>query len=435
MRHSLKWLVFLMTILLLVASGCSKQGAGDQNPSEAAPITDKGAETAAPDKNKTEVKIRFATWDSGDLLKIQQAIAKKFEEAHPGIKVQVEAYGDGFDQKLAASIGANDAPDVMYMWDFPTYYPNLEPLDELIATDASLQEDDFYPGLFNYVKIDNQKYGIPAGFTTRVMYYNKKLFDEAKIPYPQEGWTWQEFQEIAGKLSDPSKKQYGFAVRAENDPYDLQGIIWSNGGNFISPDGTAIEGYMNGAETVEAIQMLGDMIKNKSAIVVGGKNQQSGDDIFKANKIAMWESGIWPLNGFKEAKIDVGTVVMPAFPGKPVRGVVAESAVSIYKNSKHKQEAWEFVKFYASEEAIKMRTSDLPVRKSVVSNMKLDQDPIYQPFYRMLEASDDTPAFLLNPKWKEIDRNLTSAISAVMLGQDAQKSLDTAVKDSLKFLK
>ncbi len=421
--------MLLVTTAILSASflaaGCSKPASEPQNGAT-------GAQTPAPGK---QVTLRFATWDTGDLLKIQETIARQFEAKHPGVKVQVEAYGDGFDQKLAASIGANNAPDVMYMWDFPTYYQNLEPLDAMMAADAGLKPDDFYPGLFNYVKIDGKTYGMPAGFTTRVMYYNKKLFDEANVPYPKAGWTWDDFKETAKKLTNPAKKQYGFGVRAENDPYDLQGVIWSNGGSFISPDGKSIEGFMNGKETAEVLQMFGSLIKEKTAVIVGGKNQQSGDDIFKAGKIAMWESGVWPLDGFKEAKIDVGTVIMPAFPGKKLKGVIAESAVSISKSSKNKEMAWEFVKYYASDEAIKLRTSDLPVRKSVVAEKKLDQDPLYQSFYNMLEACDDTPAFLLNPKWNEVNRNLTSAINTIMLGQNAKDSLDKAVKDSEKFFK
>ncbi|WP_442601296.1 ABC transporter substrate-binding protein [Paenibacillus sp. KN14-4R] len=437
MKKRLIMAVSLLSMVAVVGAGCNSKATDGKADATKAPSDNKAAATSTPDAGKKggKVTLRFATWDSSDLLSIQQTIAKNFEALHPDIKVQVEAYSDGFDQKLAASIGANDAPDVMYMWDFPTYYKNLEPLDELIKTDESLKVDDFYPGLFNYVKIEGKTYGMPAGFTTRVMYYNKKLFDAANVPYPKEGWTWDEFKETAKKLTNPSKKQFGFGVRAENDPYDLQGFVWSNGGSFVSPDGKTIEGFMNGKETIDVIQMFGDLVKEKTATIAGGKNQQSGDDIFKANRMAMWESGIWPLNGFKEAKIDVGTVVMPAFPGKPLKGVVSESAVSMYKNSKHKKEAWEFIKYYASSDAIKLRKSDLPVRKSVVAELKYDQDPQYQPFFKMIEKSDNTPAFLLQPKWNEINRGLTSAIDAVMQGQNAKSSFDTAVKDSMKFLK
>lgn len=425
MKKKMSWiaLVSVMTLMASLLAACG--GSGGTGASKEPDGNSSGAATT----------LRFATWDTGDALKIEQEIAKKFEESHPGTKVQVEAYADGFDQKLAAGFGAANPPDVMYMWDFPTYHQSLEPLDSYASKDEDLNIDDFYQGLFNYGKIDNQLYGIPAGFTTRVVYYNKKMFDDAGIAYPSDGWTWTEFQEIAQKLTDKSKKQYGFGVRAENDTYDLQGFVWSNGGSFISEDGTTIEGYMNSKETAEAIQMLGDMLKNGSAVLTGGKGQQSGEDIFKAGKIAMWESGIWPLESFREAGIDVGTVEMPAFEGKPVKGVLAESALSIAKDSKNKDLAWEFIKFYVSDEAIKMRVADLPVRVSVVNELKKDQDPLYKPYYTMLERSDNTPAFLLNPKWNEVNRQLSAAVESAMFGSDAQEVLNQAVKDSERYLK
>lgn len=413
--------MFLVFILLFALAACSDNQSSS------------GSDQEAKD-SKGKTTLRFATWDSGEALKIQEAIAKKFEEKNPNVKVQVEAYGDGFDQKLAASFGAKNPPDVMYMWNFPAYFQSLEPLDHFIKSDAEMDMNDFYQGLFNYSSMYGKVFGMPAGFTTRVVYYNKDLFDAAGIPYPKDGWTWDDFKATAKKLSDPAKKQYGFGVRPEPDTYDLQGFVWSNGSSFISEDGKKINGYMNSPETIESIKMFGDMVKDKSAVLVGGKNQQSGDDIFKAGKLAMWESGIWPLEGFKEAKVNFGTIEMPAFNGKPVKGVIASSAVSIAKDSKHKELAWKFVKFYSSAEAIKMRTADLPVRISVVKEMKTDQDALISPFYKMLERSNDTPAFLLNKNWDEINRNLSAAINAIMLGQDADKLMNKAVKDSEKYI-
>jgi multiple sugar transport system substrate-binding protein len=278
-------------------------------------------------------------------------------------------------------------------------------------------------------------YGMPAGFTTRVVYYNKDLFDKAHIPYPKDGWTWDDFKQISKKLSDPSQKQYGVGLVPEPDTYDLQGLVWSNGGSYISNDGKKIKGVMNSPETIDALSVLSDLLKDKSAVLVGGKNQQSGDDIFKSGKIAMWETGVWPLQGFKDAKINFGTVEVPSFGSKPTKGVIAASAVSIAKDSKHKDLAYKFVKFYSSAEAIKMRTSDLPVRISVVKQMNMQQDPLLSPFYKMLERSTNTPAFLLNKNWNDINRNLSSAINAIMLGQNPKELLNQAVTDSEKYMK
>ncbi len=418
--------VFLLALSVVLA-GCSNN--------DLASGTSDGNSDSGDKKSNEKVTLRFATWDSGEALKLQQEIAKKFEAENPGVKVQVEPYSDGFDQKLAASFGAKNPPDVMYMWNYTEYYKSLEPLDHFIEQDSEINIDDFYEGLFNYSSVNNQTYGLPLGFTTHVVYYNKDLFDKAGVPYPKDGWTVEDFKEKAEKLTNVDKRQYGFGVEAEPDPYDIQGYVWSNGGSFISPDGKKIEGYMNSPETVGAIQMLGDLVKDKKAVLVGGNKQQSGDDIFKAGKIAMYESGIWPLKGYQEAGINFGTVEIPSFDGKPVKGIINTSAISMAKDSKNKDLAWEFIKFFVSPEAIKMRTSDLPVRKSVVQETKVAEDPLYEPFYTMLERSSDTPAFLLNENWSEVKRNLSLAINATMLGKDAEKYLNKAVKDSKKFLK
>ncbi|WP_409176374.1 ABC transporter substrate-binding protein [Brevibacillus fortis] len=426
-----KWMAAGMALLLAVVAGCSQaQPAGTDGTSN-----NTGTTTPASSDKKETVTLRFATWDTDQMLKIQQDIAKQFEQKNPGVKVQVEAYADGFDQKLVAAFGAKNPPDVMYMWDFPTYHASLEPLDEYVKKDPSVAIDDFYQGLLNYNRFDGKLFGLPAGFSTRVVFYNKKLFNEANVPLPTDDWTWDDFKSAAKQLTVRDKKQYGFAVRSEPDTYDLQQFVWSNGSSFISPDGKTIEGYMNSKETAEALQIFSDLTKDKSALLVGGKNQQSGNDLFKAGKLAMYDNGVWSLESYKKANVDFGTVVMPQFPGKSGKGVIATSSVSIAKDSKNKELAWEFLKFFVSSDAIKMRTSDLPVRISVVQEKKLDQDPLYAPFYKTLEQSTDTPAFLLNPHWNEINRNLSAAVNAIMMGQNAEELLNKAVKDSQKFLK
>ena len=106
------------------------------------------------------------------------------------------------------------------------------------------------------------------------------------------------------------------------------------------------------------------------------------------------------------------------------------------KDGKNKELAYEFIKFFSSAEAIKMRTSDLPVRISVVEEMKMEEDPLVSPFYKMLERSEKHAGiFLLNENWSEINRNLSAAVNAVMLGQDAEELLNKAVKDSEKYMK
>ncbi len=373
-----------------------------------------------------EKVLRFATWDTGESLKYQQDIAKKFEKANPGVKVQVEAYADGFEDKLAASFGAKNPPDVMYMWNYPDYYKSLEPLDDYVNKDSSFKTtfDDFYTNILNYHKFKNTTYGFPIGFTTRVIYYNKKLFQETGVPLPTSGWTWEQFSDAAKKLSNPEKKQYGFVLSSKKNSYAFQEYVWSNGSSFISPDGKKVDGYMNSSKTQEILNGFQHMIDENSAIV-----SDKVTESFKSGKIAMIENGIWPLEDFKKAGMDFGTAEIPSFHGQPSKGVIHSAGIAMAKDSKEKDLAWKFIKYFVSAEAAEMRKTDMPVLKSVVSEQSHKNDQLLSTFYTMLERSSDTPGFLLTNKWTEVDKKLDYAISSVLLGQNsADKALNEAVK-------
>lgn len=381
--------------------------------------------------------LRFATWDSDESLAIEEAIAKKFEEAHPGVKVQVEPYGDGFDQKLTAAMGAGSPPDVMYMWNFPSYKDSLLPLDDLIAKDAAeLNLADIPQGLLNTAKIDGKTYGLPVGFTTHVVFYNKDMFAAAGVPEPKAGWTWDDLRADAAKFRNKDQKVYGFAVDAKPDPYDFEQFLWSDGTKYISDDGKTIDGYMNSPEAVEVLTMFADMLKTEQAVGLNIGDDTSGSTLFKGGKIAMYQSAMWSKSGLDESGMHYGVAPMPTFGSKPVHSAIDASAISIAKDTKEPDLAWEFVKFFSSPEAVKMRTNDLPVRTSVVKEKGMDQDPMYKPFFDILAVSNrETHAFLKNPNWGRIQDNLAKAIEATMIDQgNAKEHLDEAVAASARFL-
>ena len=198
--------------------------------------------------------LRFATWNtSPESIAVNQAIATKFEAAHPGVKVQVELYGDGFDDKLTAAMGAGNAPDVMYMWNFPAYYQSLMPLNDLIARDAApLDLADIPESLMKISVIGGNTYAMPVGFTSQVVFYNKDMFAAAGLAEPAAGWTWADLRTDAAKFRNAETKTYGFAVDAKPDPYDFEMFYWSNGTKYISDDGKTLA-VVRGAWTADMV--------------------------------------------------------------------------------------------------------------------------------------------------------------------------------------
>ena len=107
--------------------------------------------------------------------------------------------------------------------------------------------------------------------------------------------------------------------------------------------------------------------------------------------------------------------------------------VSVDESDEDKRKA-EFDKAVV-EEAAKLRVADLPVRKSLVEKFEILNDPMMAPFYKMLETSDNTPAFLLNKNWKEVQRNLAMALENILIGNtDAKTGLTDVVNKSEHLL-
>lgn len=358
--------------------------------------------------------LRFATWDSNQALAIQRQIAAKFEARYPDVRVQIEAYGSGFPLKIAAAFGAGNAPDVMYMWDFPSYAKSLEPLDAWIQQDRSFDASDILPALQLYSRYQGQTYGIPAGFTSRVMYYNKDMFDAAGLPYPADEWSWQEFAELASGLRHVGKRQYGYAISLALDLYDFQSFFWSAGTSMLSPDGKQITNYFNSAAAKAMFTMFLSMQEKQQMLVLGVAESQSLRDLFLSDKVAMLDAGISLKADLEKQGKRFGITSLPRFANLPVKTAVSISALAIARSSQHKDLAWQFIRFYTSQEAMLMRANiDLPVLKSLAQSPRFAQDKLIQPFYRAMQANDQVPAFLLNPRWARAQDRLELAIQQI----------------------
>lgn len=380
----------LMLSAMTVITGC---GGNDKDSAE------KGGKT----------KIRFASWDVAEDVDRQQAIVDKFNEAHEDIEVTLEAYGGDFDTKISAGMGSGDTPDVMYMWNYPAYYEGLEPLDEYIEGEGEGYKSNFYDTLWNYNSIDGEIYGIPVGFTTHTLFYNKDLFAEAGVAEPTNDWTWEDLQAAAKTISEKTEAK-GFAFQMKPDPYDFEMYLWSNGTAYCDEEG-GMDGYINSAESAEVFQMFQDMEKEGYAIAT----EKSGTDEFRSGQAAMYVYGSWSINTLNEDGMNYGVVNIPSFGKEPSVSILSSSGVAMSKDSKNKEAAWEFIKFWTNEDNNKERIGlELPVLNSVVESEGIMDQPEYAPFYTMLEQSaGHTPASFIIEEWSEVSENLSLSFESV----------------------
>ncbi|WP_342433229.1 sugar ABC transporter substrate-binding protein [Neobacillus sp. FSL H8-0543] len=411
MRLSKTKLFFLFTIItMLLLSACSSKGSN--------------GETAKDGKNT----IRFATWDVGDDVELQQKLIDQFNTENSDIEVVLEAYGGEYDTKITAGIGAKDAPDIMYMWNYPQYKDALEPLDSYIKDRGEEYKSNFYETLWNYNSVDGDIYGLPVGYTTHVVYYNKDLFDAKGLEYPQAGWTWDDLQETAKKLTDKDKKITGFAFPGQPDPYDFEMYLWGNGASYVDSKGN-LDGNLNSDKSIETFTMFQDMLEKEIAITTEGW----GDTEMKSGKVGMFINGAWYLTAFEEAGINYGVVEIPGFGVNPGASIVSSSGIAMSKDSKNKEAAFKFMEFWTGEQANKERISfELPVLKSVVESEKLQEDPIKQVFYSMLEQSEGyTPTSFIIDDWSKLSEDLSLTFEQIFNPStrfEPEEALNSVVK-------
>ena len=267
--------IFIMILIglinLILIFGCSRK-----SPEEIAKVTLSVASFARPKE------------DPG--YKALQKTFFQFEKENPGIKIKEIQIStkpvSRYIQKLLTMMAGGVAPDVLRISTDSTQdllkKGALRPLDDFLKKSKRIKEEDFFPvTLFGY-KFDGEVfgkgpiYGFPTDFSPfTLLFYNKKLFDEAGISYPTKSLSWEEFLKLAEKLTKRDEKgrimQYGVY---DIDPYVL---IYQNGGRVFSEDGKRC--LLDSPEAIEAIQFKTDLSTKYHVAPSYGDKQQGNRDI------------------------------------------------------------------------------------------------------------------------------------------------------------
>ena len=152
--------------------------------------------------------ITVVTWDA---TTTPYLIAQKdaFEAAHPGVTIEyVDVASQDYGVKTTTMLEGGDKSDV-YM---------IKEIDNLINWQAQgfaapLDTADYDMSGFrgtevNYA-VDGVQYAIPFRSDFWVLFYNKDLFDAAGVEYPTNDMTWDQYAELAKKMTDADKGIYG----------------------------------------------------------------------------------------------------------------------------------------------------------------------------------------------------------------------------------
>jgi len=387
------------------------------------------------------IVIRAGTGDGGDGLTPHQQIIQNFEDLNPNVIVQLEPVsGRDYYARLLTQLAAKAAPDIMQIGDDAV--PSFVTKNAFVPLDTYLQNSNFdasiyLPGLLDPGKVDGKQYLLPKDYSPLAVYYNKKLFDEANVPYPVEGWTWEDLLATAQKLTltDTSGKvtQWGIQLPAAWTT-GFEYWVAAAGGSLISQDGKSFAGAMDSPEVARAVQFYANLY-NKYQVAPQPADMNAfggGNSEFANGKAAMMLFGRWPQAGFKtNPNISLGVVAPPK--DKVRANILFWGGFGIATSSQEADTAFKYLSYVSGEPGAQVwKDWALPAVKSVADSSGLSKDPIEGVWIGELNYLAPR-AYTFTPYWNETaDPALRKVLETVILDPNAavKELLAQAAKDA-----
>lgn len=373
-----------LSFLSLIFAGCSN------------------SQTGSNESKKTTVTFWHPMTDiTGEAVK---EVVKAFEKKHPDIKINsvyIANQGEGQNEKLLTAIAGGNPPDAAYFDRFEIAswadQGSLTDLTELAEKDG-ISKEKYYPFAWDEAVYNGKLYGIPTTTDSRLLFYNKEHFRKAGLDPENPPKTIQELEDAAEKLTIKKGRRF---ERIGFIPWYGQGWLytwgWAFGGEFYDPKTGKVTA--NHPKIVEALQWETDFAKKYDVEDIAGFTDSQGTgamDPFISGQLSMQVSGPFSISSIEKfnPEMDYGVTPIPTPSGTNFTTWSGGWSVVIPKGAKNVEAAWEFVKFFGSEEGQKIFSKiakDFSVIDSVNEELGYKKDPILKEFIDILPKSRHRP--------------------------------------------
>lgn len=421
-----------------------------------------------------EKNLRIVVWEGDEGLPVLRAVIRDFEKAHPGIKVKLEnvAY-DQYFQKLLAQYAANVAPDVAMMGpgNFQSFAKRntLVPLNQFYGDIPGFKIDAYYKEIVDAHSWKDQLYVLPRDIAPMgLIYYNKKAFDEAGIPYPDGSWTWdfkvrpelkeKDFLWVMQQLTKKDKKgktvRYGFTPFTGGSFAEI--LNYSQGLSYADDPINPRKVLYDDPRVIKTFQFVADLcLKDKympSQNELTSVLQSTAVQLFISQRSAMYQCGIWDSAQVRRAN-KVGTpdffewdiALAPAYKDGTRSMPTGGAGYCMMASTKYPKEAWLLIEWMAGKPGMKALAEagiaqpaihDLAVSDMWVPGPNSPPDQQYPPSMILTdEAVKYTNFGQTADYWPEVMNFVNSKIDVIWVGSmSAEQALKEGTRDGQRRL-
>ena len=365
----------------------------------------------------------------GEIREADKVVIAAFEASHAGVTVNAEAVPWGTCQdKTMTLAAAGDPVGLAYIGSRTLKQLGRSGL--ILPVNISEEKQALYqPGILNTVSDGGQFWGFPHAFSTKALFINCGLVEEAgeACVAPR---TWTGLYNMAKAVNDNTSAA-GIGITGkdfDNTMHQFLNYLYSNGGSVS--DAATGEITFNSPETVETLEFYGKLAGVAQEGPMGYERSQL-TQLYNDGQIGMYINGPWGA-GQHNANIAEIVVPIPAGPSGESGTLLITDSVAVFKGSANEGLAMELADALTSGEA----QYDLDSSWGLTPILQYDKimDEVYyttdywQTFVAPIGSGGPEPMF---EDFKALQMGINSAIQGMILGEGSAADLVAEAAETL----
>jgi multiple sugar transport system substrate-binding protein len=382
-----KWAPALLTLVLLVPvlAGCFKQDKPASEEKRVLRIAYMYGSTYQNDYMRTQYTDLFQFVNKNIEIELVPAVdweAWRYQRRNPNEPYQEP---NALEEMIKLINGPNPPDVVMVSFEELQQLIQqnmLQPLQPFIERDK-FNVDDMVPTVINGLKEagNGTLYALAPTFSSNALIYNKKIFNERGVEYPQDNMTWDQIFDLARRVTygEGNDRVYGFSFNR----YYWEDLFWSMD-TYVSPLGLRImddnaEKMLVNSDAWE--EVWSELIALKQEKILPEPPQYDDSigirpiynpfegDAFLSGKLAMTltqysqlqeiiqaNNNAFNMDNFEPIEWDVVTV--PTHPEAPGKGgsIWLDPIFGISANAQNTEDAWKFIQFINGREWAQLKS-------------------------------------------------------------------------------
>jgi multiple sugar transport system substrate-binding protein len=363
-------------------------------------------------------------------------VAKEFEKANDGYKVDVQVINwNEIDKSVKNMIQAGDQPDLLQTGGYADKVADdlLYKADEVLSAKT---RENLIPSFAKAGEVKGVQYGIPWVSSSRVMFYNKKVLQDAGVKAPPK--TWDELAAAAQKIKSAKAAEIPYALPLGPEETQGETMMWElgNGGGYTDADGNYT---LDSPQNIETFEWLRKNLVKPGLTYANpaSTDRKTAFADFAAGKVGMLNGHPSLIRMAKDGKVDYGVVPIPGkeAPLASTLGV-ADWMMAFKDGGAEKEGVKKFLDFTYSKKMLEFDEmyNLMPVTQDALTEMQRSgKHKDLEPLFEVLPSAKFYP--LGDPAWDVVSAEMKKtggkAVSddpKSVLG-DLQKKAEAAAAD------